>query len=52
MTNFLVLASAAGREQPIQRLQLVARSTADALSAAKELVPEAARLYVALQGEW
>lgn len=50
MSNFLVLAKRSG--QPIQRLQLVARSREAAVLAAFELVPQATGCRVLLEGEW
>jgi hypothetical protein len=50
VSNYIVLLER--DRQPIQRLQLVARTTADAVSAAMELVPQATTCRVLLEGEW
>jgi hypothetical protein len=50
VSNYVVLAERRG--QPIQRLILVARTRADALSAAMELEPAATSYRVVLEGEW
>jgi hypothetical protein len=50
MTNYLVVAERRG--QPVQRLQLVARSREAAVLASLELVPQATACRVLLEGEW
>ena len=50
MSNFVVMLER--QCQPLQRLQLVARSRENAICTALELVPAATAARVVLEGEW
>lgn len=50
MRNFIVLLER--ERQPMQRLQLVARNSEQAVLSALELVPQATGAKVLLEGQW